>query len=159
LEHDDIPGPVRERVKDILLDTLASALAGPAGDETAQVAALAGALGRSDEAIRAHDLQAGSIEKVHIGLSPAVHAMHGTLPWRDKFKALLSEPCVASVILHDRLCWLEQFLPSRFEDPAVGAFARDRIRVDPDADLAGNAASIEVTLRDGRSFRDQRSQA
>jgi len=109
--------------------------------------------------IETHDLKVESIECVRIGLSPTVHGMHGTLPWNDKFKALLSAPYIAAVILHDRLCWLEQFMPARFEDPGVGSFARERIHVDADPALAGNAACIEVTTRDGRRFRDQRNQA
>ena len=45
LSYDSLPGPVRERVTDIVLDTVASALAGRHGEETAQIEALAGALG------------------------------------------------------------------------------------------------------------------
>ena len=49
LEYSELPEPIRERVKDIILDTLASALAGRQGDETKQIRALAGALGASRE--------------------------------------------------------------------------------------------------------------
>src|SRR3989454_8305981 len=49
LEYDQLPAAVRERVKDIILDTLASAIAGRQGDETKQIRALAGALGDSHE--------------------------------------------------------------------------------------------------------------
>lgn len=50
LEYDDLPVAIRERVKDMLLDALASALAGHHGDETRQIHALASALGSSEEA-------------------------------------------------------------------------------------------------------------
>jgi len=50
LEYDQLPVAVRERVKDIILDTLASAIAGRHGDETRQIRALATALGVSREA-------------------------------------------------------------------------------------------------------------
>ena len=50
LKYDDLPPRIRERVKDILLDTLASAIAGRQGDETRQIRALAAALGASREA-------------------------------------------------------------------------------------------------------------
>src|SRR3989442_8773939 len=50
LEYDQLPAAVRERVKDIILDTLASAIAGRHGDESRQIRALAGALGASREA-------------------------------------------------------------------------------------------------------------
>jgi len=107
----------------------------------------------------AHDVQVGGVERVRVGMSKAVHDMHGTLPWSDKFKALLSAPYIAAIILHDRCCWLEQFLPGRYADASVDSFARDRVRVEADASLAGNAASVEVTMADGRVLREARSEA
>jgi 2-methylcitrate dehydratase PrpD len=50
LRYDDLPPEVREHCKTVLLDTLACALAGHQGEETHQIAALAAALARSDEA-------------------------------------------------------------------------------------------------------------
>src|SRR5689334_10149136 len=49
LSYDQIPGHVREYAKDVLLDTLACAVAGHQGEETAQVAALAAGLAQSTE--------------------------------------------------------------------------------------------------------------
>jgi 2-methylcitrate dehydratase PrpD len=49
LTYDDLPAAVREQCKNLLLDTLACALAGHQGEETGQVAALAAALAQSDE--------------------------------------------------------------------------------------------------------------
>jgi 2-methylcitrate dehydratase PrpD len=49
LDYGDIPDPTREYCKDLLLDTLACAIAGHEGEETHQLAALASALARSDE--------------------------------------------------------------------------------------------------------------
>ena len=45
LRYESLPVPVRERVTDIVLDTVASALAGRHGEETAQIEALADAIG------------------------------------------------------------------------------------------------------------------
>ena len=50
LQYEQIPAPIRERVKDILLDAIASALAGTHGDEVKQIRGLATALGASSEA-------------------------------------------------------------------------------------------------------------
>src|SRR5207253_149075 len=50
LQYENLPEPIRERVKDLILDTLASAIAGRQGDETKQIRALATALGGSREA-------------------------------------------------------------------------------------------------------------
>jgi 2-methylcitrate dehydratase PrpD len=49
LGYDDLPPKVREHCKDLLLDALACALAGHQGEETHQMAALAGALAQSGE--------------------------------------------------------------------------------------------------------------
>ncbi len=49
LTWDDIPDATREYCKDLLLDSLACALAGHSGEETGQLAALAGALAQSRE--------------------------------------------------------------------------------------------------------------
>ena len=50
LGYDDVPERVREHCKDLLLDALACALSGHQGEETHQMAALAGALAQSGEA-------------------------------------------------------------------------------------------------------------
>jgi 2-methylcitrate dehydratase PrpD len=49
LDHNRIPEQTAERCKDLLLDTLACALAGHKGEETSQIAGLATALGASRE--------------------------------------------------------------------------------------------------------------
>jgi 2-methylcitrate dehydratase PrpD len=50
LRYEDLPEKVREHCKNLLLDTLACAVAGHLGEETHQIAALAGALAQSTEA-------------------------------------------------------------------------------------------------------------
>src|SRR4051812_45759624 len=49
LKYEDIPERTREYTKNILLDTLACAVAGHQGEETHQLAALASSLGQSSE--------------------------------------------------------------------------------------------------------------
>lgn len=49
LTYDAIPERVREHCKNVLLDTVACAVAGHQGEETGQIGALAAALGQSDE--------------------------------------------------------------------------------------------------------------
>src|SRR4029453_17847646 len=49
LRFEDLPQDVRDHCKNVLLDTLACALAGHQGEETHQVAALASALAQSDK--------------------------------------------------------------------------------------------------------------
>ena len=49
LTYDQIPAPAREYCKDLLLDTLACAVAGHQGEETHQVAGMTSALAQSQE--------------------------------------------------------------------------------------------------------------
>src|SRR5262252_4391022 len=49
LQYDDLPVEVRDHCKNLLLDTLACAVAGHRGEETQQLAALAAGLAQSDE--------------------------------------------------------------------------------------------------------------
>src|ERR687884_133006 len=49
LDYERVPASAREYCKNLLLDTLACALAGHEGEETGQVAAFAGALAESSE--------------------------------------------------------------------------------------------------------------
>ena len=49
LDYNEIPQATREYCKDVLLDTLACAVAGHQGDETHQLAALSAGLAQSSE--------------------------------------------------------------------------------------------------------------
>src|SRR5438128_4075730 len=107
--------------------------------------------------IKAHDLKPAQIASVRVGLSKIVYDMHGTLPWNDKFKALLSTPYVTAIVLHDRRCWLDQFEPRRIQDRAVGAFARERVKVEIDPRVEGTGAAVEIRTVDGAVHADRRA--
>jgi 2-methylcitrate dehydratase PrpD len=107
--------------------------------------------------IAAHDLAPARIARVRVGLSKTVHDMHGTLPWDDKFRALLSAPYVTSIVLHDRRCWLDQFEAGRFRDPAVDAFTRERVRVECDPTVEDTGAAVEIVTTDGRTYTERRT--
>jgi 2-methylcitrate dehydratase PrpD len=107
--------------------------------------------------MRAHDLTPARVASVRVGLSKTVYDMHGTLPWNDKFKALLSTPYVTAIVLHDRRCWLEQFEPQRYKDPAVDAFARQRVKVEVDPKVEGTGAAVEIRTIDGSVHADRRA--
>jgi 2-methylcitrate dehydratase PrpD len=107
--------------------------------------------------IAAHDLKPSRIASVRVGLSKTVYDMHGTLAWNDKFKALLSTPYVTAIVLHDRRCWLDQFEPGRFKDPAVDAFAREKVKVEIDPRVDGTGAVVEIRTVDGGVHTDRRA--
>jgi 2-methylcitrate dehydratase PrpD len=107
--------------------------------------------------IERHDLRPDQVERVEVGLSKTVCDMHGSLPWDNKFRALLSTPYVTGVVLHDRRCWFEQFEPGRIADPALDGFIRERIRVEADDTVEGTGAVVTIRTRDGRTLADRRA--
>jgi 2-methylcitrate dehydratase PrpD len=107
--------------------------------------------------INSHELKPDRVASVRVGLSKTVYDMHGTLAWNDKFKALLSTPYVTSIVLHDRRCWLDQFEPRRFQDPAVCAFARDKVKVEIDPKVEGTGAAVEIRTTEGAVHSDRRA--
>jgi 2-methylcitrate dehydratase PrpD len=100
--------------------------------------------------IAEHDVTPDQVARMRISLSETTHRLHGEMGWDTRFKALLSTRYTASVVLHDRECWLEQFAADRITDPKVGAFARDRIEVVADPEMPGTGAAVEIELTDGR---------
>jgi 2-methylcitrate dehydratase PrpD len=104
-----------------------------------------------------HDLRPEEVERIDVGLSKTVYDMHGTLPWDNKFRALLSTPYVTGVVLHDRKCWLDQFEPQRISDPALDRFIRERIHVAIDDSVKGTGAVVTVRTADGRTLVDRRA--
>lgn len=106
--------------------------------------------------IEEYDLRPAGVEHIDVGLSKTVYDMHGALPWDNKFRALLSTPYVTGVVLHDRRCWFEQFLPERIGDPALDAFIRARIRVAVDDSVQGAGAVVKVRTTDGRTLTERR---
>jgi 2-methylcitrate dehydratase PrpD len=107
--------------------------------------------------VEQHDLRPNEVARVEVGLSKTVYDMHGSLPWDNKFRALLSTPYVAGVVLHDRRCWFEQFEPGRIADPALDGFIRERIRVRADDTVEGTGAVVTIHTRDGRILEDRRA--
>lgn len=99
--------------------------------------------------IEAHDLRPDDVTRMRITLSEPTYRMHGQMGWVDKFRALLSTRWAAAVVLHDRACWLDQFEPERLADPAVRAFAADRIDVRSDPDVEVTGAAVEVERAEG----------
>jgi 2-methylcitrate dehydratase PrpD len=107
--------------------------------------------------VEKHDLRPAEVERIDVGLSKTVYDMHGTLPWDNKFRALLSTPYVTGVVLHDRKCWLDQFEPARIADPALDKFIKDRISVAIDESVKGTGAVVTVRRTDGRTLVDRRA--
>jgi 2-methylcitrate dehydratase PrpD len=106
--------------------------------------------------IERYDLTPAQVKRVHIGLSDGVYRMHGTMGWEDRFRALLSAPYAAAVVLHDRLCWLEQFSPERISDPQLADFIRQRVVVENDPAVEGTGAVVQIETTTGEVHVDRR---
>jgi 2-methylcitrate dehydratase PrpD len=107
--------------------------------------------------VQAEGAQADTVAHVRVGLSRTVYDMHGTLPWDDRFHALLSAPFVTAVILADRACGLDQFTPERVKDAQLDRFARENVEVVADETVQGTGAVVDVRFADGRQVRDRRA--
>src|SRR5947209_4775191 len=81
LQYDDLPAEVRDHCKNLLLDTLACAVAGHRGEETQQLVALAAGLAQSDESsvIGGHRRSAG-------------FAASTPKPWRERSASPAARP-------------------------------------------------------------------
>lgn len=100
--------------------------------------------------IAAHDITPDQVVRMTISLSETTYRLHGEMGWDTRFRALLSTRYTAAVVMHDRECWLDQFTPERIADPAVDAFARERINVVADPAMPVTGAAVEIELTDGR---------
>jgi 2-methylcitrate dehydratase PrpD len=107
--------------------------------------------------VEAEGAQADAVARVRVGLSRTVYDMHGTLPWDDRFHALLSAPFVTAVILADGACGLDQFTPERLKDARVNHFARENVTIEVDKTVQGTGAIVDIELTDGRRLHDQRA--
>jgi 2-methylcitrate dehydratase PrpD len=101
--------------------------------------------------------RAGAVARARVGLSRTVYDMHGTLPWDDRFHALLSTPYVTAVILTDGVCGLDQFTPERLKDAGLDRYARENVEVVVDDTVLGTGAAVDLELTDGRVLHDQRA--
>jgi 2-methylcitrate dehydratase PrpD len=100
--------------------------------------------------IAAHNITPDQVVRMTITLSETTYRLHGEMGWDTRFRALLSTRYTAAVVMHDRECWLDQFTPERIADPAVDAFARERIKVVADPAMPVTGAAVEIELTDGR---------
>ena len=92
---------------------------------------------------------AADVRGMRVGLPEASFRLNGGATWHDQLGAFQSARYVAAVVLHDRQCWLGQFSPERISDPALGEYARVRVRVEIDASLQPGAAVVALETVDG----------
>lgn len=90
---------------------------------------------------------------VRLALSRTPYDMHGGFSkYRAKFEALLSAHYVTGVYLRDRTVTLDQFEPACYDDPALRAFAAEKVEVALDGNLANGQAVVDVETTDGRKL-------
>jgi 2-methylcitrate dehydratase PrpD len=84
---------------------------------------------------------------VRVGLPEGSFRLNGGREWRDQLGAFQSAAYVASVVLTDGECWIDQFAPARIADPAIRRFVADQVEVRPDPSLPASGATL--TIEDG----------
>jgi 2-methylcitrate dehydratase PrpD len=90
------------------------------------------------------------VHKVRIAVSQTAFDLHGGFStYKAKFEALLSAHYTAAIILHDWALTLAQFEPNRYDDPALRAFAAQKVEVYPDPVVKGSGAKVDIEMDDG----------
>jgi 2-methylcitrate dehydratase PrpD len=106
--------------------------------------------------VDSRDIAPADVESVRIALPTTPFELHGIFAtYKAKFEALLSAHYIAAVILHDRALTLAQFEPARYDDPALRAFAAERVSVVDDPSLQGNQAVVEIRMRSGETLAER----
>jgi 2-methylcitrate dehydratase PrpD len=105
------------------------------------------------EVAEKHTIDAAQVCRVNIALSQNAFDMHGGFgAYKGKFEALLSAHYAAAAVLHDGALTLAQFAPARYDDPALRAFADEKVDVRPDPSVTGSQAMVEVVMNDGARY-------
>ena len=105
------------------------------------------------ELIEAHDVRPHDVERMRLVVDPYAHRAHQVFANPSgRFAAMLSLEYVATVVLHDRAAWLDQFAPARYNDAELRDFMRERVETAPDPDLPRQSVRLELRTRDGRDI-------
>lgn len=91
----------------------------------------------------------GRIEHVRIDLPEHAYRLNGSPAWHDQLSAFQSAAYVASVVLLDRACWIQQFSAERIGRPDVAELAREHVGVAADASLPAAGARVTVAVHGG----------
>jgi 2-methylcitrate dehydratase PrpD len=107
--------------------------------------------------VQQHELKPQNIRSVQIGLPKAAYEMNGTMGWQNRLSAMLSVRYVASVVLHDRACWLDQFDAAHLADQTILDFASTRVHVEIDDTVGAEGASIAIDTLNNEQFVERRN--
>jgi 2-methylcitrate dehydratase PrpD len=103
--------------------------------------------------VEQHKIDPARLQKVRIAVSQTAFDLHGGFrSYKAKFEALLSAHYTAAVILHDHALTLAQFEPNRYDDPALRAFAAQKVDVYADPAVKGSGAKVDIVLDDGATL-------
>jgi 2-methylcitrate dehydratase PrpD len=102
-------------------------------------------------------LRPDEIAGIRVELSDLAYRMHGEVGWEDRFHARLSARYVTGIVVHDRQCWLDQFTSDRVNNQDVAAFIRNRVTVEPNAELRDGTVRLTAQMRDGSVLEDFRT--
>lgn len=92
------------------------------------------------------------IREIRVGLSQQSYSMYQDLGWKSKFQSHLSPRYIASIVLHDGQCWLDQFEEQRRLDPSVSDIA-NAVVLEVDEGLHLDGATVMLVMSDGVTRR------
>jgi 2-methylcitrate dehydratase PrpD len=104
-----------------------------------------------------HDMRLENVRQVRIGLPKASFDMNGTMGWQNRLSAMLSARYVASVVLRDRACWLEQFDESHLRDAKLLDFAESHVQVMQDSTIEADGAVVAISTLAGEEYFERRA--
>lgn len=109
------------------------------------------------ELVTRYELRPENVLQIQIGLPKASYEMNGTMGWQNRLSAMLSARYVASVVLRDRACWLEQFDANHLADSSILNFAESSVKVHLDSTIDADGAVVAIQTRSGEEFVEQRA--
>ena len=102
------------------------------------------------DALEEKPFKLGDLKTAKVRLAPTVFNLHGKLSkYKAKFDALISAHYTAAIIIQDHVLTLDQFLPERYDDPAIRHAAAELIDIQPDGSLKDVQSVVEFELKDG----------
>jgi 2-methylcitrate dehydratase PrpD len=97
-----------------------------------------------------HDLQADRVSRLRIRLSKASFDVYGhRRNFSGKWQASDCIYYIAAVVLKDRVLWMDQFEPERYNDPDLRRFATEQVELISDPGLTGIQAIVEAQTAAG----------
>jgi 2-methylcitrate dehydratase PrpD len=93
-------------------------------------------------------VRVSDISELRVAVSQQTYDMYHELGWKSKFQSHLSPRYIASVVLHEGLCWLDQFEQGPRSDTSIDDLANG-VELEVDDALQLDGADVTLGMSDG----------